>query len=277
MNAPSSPSGQFCAETPISVSASACTASASETYGGQTTTSTRRRDRPSRSARQNSPRLGRPLEHLPVAGDQHGQASGIAATPGSSLPSSSSSEAPPPVEIHEIRSATPASCDGAHRVAAADDREAVAVGDRPRDREGALGEARPLEDAHRAVPEDGLARRRSAARSPRAVCGPMSSPSQPSGSVVERRRPGSRRPRRTRRQRRRRSAGRLERERVLGADVLGHLAADQHRVGARAEVAAARATLSSTFAPPETITNGRSTSPSRRPRCSSSASSSRPA
>src|SRR5262249_32179279 len=36
-------------------------------------------------------------------------AAGIAATPGSSFPSSSSSEAPPPVEIHEIRSATPAS------------------------------------------------------------------------------------------------------------------------------------------------------------------------
>src|SRR5207244_12163472 len=54
----------------------------------------------------------RPLEHLPVAGDQHAatRSDGIAAMPGSSLPSSSSSEAPPPVEIHEIRSATPASC-----------------------------------------------------------------------------------------------------------------------------------------------------------------------
>ena len=53
-------------------------------------------------------RLAWALEHLPVAGDEHQE--GIAAIPGRSLPSSSSSEAPPPVEIHEIRSATPASC-----------------------------------------------------------------------------------------------------------------------------------------------------------------------
>src|SRR5262249_56306548 len=50
------------------------------------------------------------LEHLPVAGDEHQAfASGIAATPGSSLPSSSSSEAPPPVETQETRSASPRS------------------------------------------------------------------------------------------------------------------------------------------------------------------------
>ena len=91
----------------------------------------RRRRRPGASnASQERQRLGRALEHLPVAGDQHRHASGIAATPGSSLPSSSSSEAPPPVEIHEIRSARPSLVDRAHRVAAADDREAVAVGDR---------------------------------------------------------------------------------------------------------------------------------------------------
>src|SRR5205823_7753494 len=52
--------------------------------------------------------VARPLEHLPVACDQ--RHTGIAFTPGNSLPSSSSSEAPPPVEIHEMRSATPASC-----------------------------------------------------------------------------------------------------------------------------------------------------------------------
>ena len=64
----------------------------------------------------------------------------------------------------------------------------------------------------------------------------MSSPSQPAGSCVERhdlrRRVGVER-----------VGGddvgrqdRLERERVLAAHVLGHLAADQHRVGPRAEV-----------------------------------------
>src|SRR5581483_5160639 len=44
--------------------------------------------------------------HLPVAGDDH---AGITATPGSSFPSSSSRLAPPPVETHEIRSASPSS------------------------------------------------------------------------------------------------------------------------------------------------------------------------
>src|SRR5207244_5583095 len=60
--------------------------------------------------------LARALEHLPVTGDEHvayglyvPTAGGIAATPGSGFPSSSSSDAPPPVEIHEICSATPAS------------------------------------------------------------------------------------------------------------------------------------------------------------------------
>src|SRR5207249_45085 len=53
-------------------------------------------------------RLGRSLEHLPVARYQH-YVSGIATTPGRSLPSSSSSEAPPPVETQEMRSARPSS------------------------------------------------------------------------------------------------------------------------------------------------------------------------
>ena len=56
-------------------------------------------------------RLDRALEHLPVACHQRGHqaSSGIAATPGSSRPSSSSSDAPPPVETQEIRSARPSS------------------------------------------------------------------------------------------------------------------------------------------------------------------------
>src|SRR5204863_3128101 len=52
------------------------------------------------------------VEHLPVAGDDHAgdsTAAGIAATPGSSLPSSSSRLAPPPVETHETWSARPSS------------------------------------------------------------------------------------------------------------------------------------------------------------------------
>src|SRR6185503_7747685 len=53
-------------------------------------------------------RLARAFEHLLVAGDQL-HASGITATPGSSLPSSSPSAAPPPVEAHETRSSRPSS------------------------------------------------------------------------------------------------------------------------------------------------------------------------
>src|SRR5205807_2877962 len=57
----------------------------------------------------------RPAEQEPVdrprvseqGVDAH--AAGIAATPGSSLPSSSSSEAPPPVDTQETRSARPSS------------------------------------------------------------------------------------------------------------------------------------------------------------------------
>src|SRR3954447_685676 len=52
---------------------------------------------------------------------------------------------------------------GANRVAAADDGEAVRLGERAGDRECPLGELRPLEDTHRAVPE-GRACRRDALR-----------------------------------------------------------------------------------------------------------------
>src|SRR5215203_2660485 len=44
---------------------------------------------------------------------------------------------------------------GAYRIRAADDGERKGLRDNLRDRTRALGEARPLEDAHRPVPEDG--------------------------------------------------------------------------------------------------------------------------
>ena len=98
----------FWAKTPISVPASAWTAPASETYGGQTTTSTSPSSA-SRSARQNAAASAGPLYIFQLPAISIGQSTGIAATPGRALPSSSSSAAPPPVEIHEIFSATPAS------------------------------------------------------------------------------------------------------------------------------------------------------------------------
>jgi hypothetical protein len=66
-------------------------------------------------------------------------------TPGRSLPSRSSSDAPPPVEILHR----------AHRVAAADDRVRVRPRYRLRHRLRPRSEPGPLEDAHRPVPEDG--------------------------------------------------------------------------------------------------------------------------
>ena len=61
----------FCAATATSVPASTCTAVASETYGGQTTTSTSARPRVLAQLPAEVRRLLRPLVHLPVACDQH--------------------------------------------------------------------------------------------------------------------------------------------------------------------------------------------------------------
>ena len=144
-------------------------AAASETYGGQTATRT-----PSRSAsclgqrRAEGRGLGRPLVLLPVAGDEGhgphrgilpapedavGQAAGIAITPGSSRPSRSSSEAPPPVETQPIRSASPSSSiartESPPPTTVNPGQAATASADRLRP----VGEAGPLEDPHRPVPE----------------------------------------------------------------------------------------------------------------------------
>ena len=105
-----------------------------------------------------------------------------ASTPGSGLPSISSSDAPPPVETWSTRSASPNCASAAARVAAADDRRGRASGDRLGDRARAGRERLELERAHRAVPEHRAGVARSPRRSARAVCGPMSSPIQPSGT-----------------------------------------------------------------------------------------------
>ena len=101
----------FCAKTPISVTANMPTASCSDGYGGHTITSAP--SKPCSLARrraQNSRVSSGPLYIFQLPAISIGQASGIAATPGSSLPSSSSSDAPPPVETQSTRSARPASC-----------------------------------------------------------------------------------------------------------------------------------------------------------------------
>ena len=109
--------------------------------------------------------------------------SGIAATPGSSLPSRSSSEAPPPVETQEIRVGEPELLDRAHGVAAADDGVAVGLGDRLGDRvrarrRSASHSNTPIGPFQKTVCAAPMMRRERVARS----SGPMSRPSQPSGT-----------------------------------------------------------------------------------------------
>jgi hypothetical protein len=85
VNAPSASQWTFWAATAISVPARASTALASETNGGTDDDAAFPSSR-ARSSRQNAGVSSGPLVHLPVAGDQHAHASGIAATPGAPCP-----------------------------------------------------------------------------------------------------------------------------------------------------------------------------------------------
>ena len=148
--------------------------------------------------------LGDRLVHLPVAGDQRrpSRAHASASTPGSVLPSISSSDAPPPVERCVTWSASPN-----WSSAAAESPPPTTVtpgrgGDGLGDGAGAGGERLELERAHRPVPEHGAGVGDHVARTRRAVRGPMSSPISPSGTSTpssgcgraRRRRGGRRRP-----------------------------------------------------------------------------------
>ena len=256
-----------------SVPASACTPRRARCTAG------RRRRRPprsaSRSARQNSRGLGRPLEHLPVACDEH-VSSGIAATPGSSLPSSSSSEAPPPVETHEIRSASPRSL-----IARTESPPPTTV--KPARRPATAratafvpsANARPLEDAHRPVPEDRLRGGDDAANA-------SASRGRCRGRASRR---GARRTASTcvlgvgGERRRGDDVGRQQHRRRRTGSRRGPPRPSSRRSAPRRPAPPrcwSTPSLSSTFAPPETITNGRSTSPSSLPRCASSSSEQQP-
>ena len=114
------------------------------------------------------------LVHLPVARDERGARhhDSRTSTPGSVLPSISSSDAPPPVERWSTRSASPNCAQRRGAVAAADDRRARRRRDRLGDRARAGRERLELERAHRAVPEDACRRRAiTLARSAAAVRG----------------------------------------------------------------------------------------------------------
>ena len=111
VNAPVSSQWTFCAKTAIArdpASAARAPRRATRTAGRRRRRIAVEAGRAGRERRAELAGLGRPLEHLPVARDEH-QPDGIAATPGSSRPSSSSSDAPPPVETQSILSARPSS------------------------------------------------------------------------------------------------------------------------------------------------------------------------
>ena len=184
--------------------AAASTLVASAVNGGQTATSTPRRQ-PAGQLADERAGLRRRLVHLPVAGDERAPAHAVGLLQRGDarqlLPSSSSSAAPPPVETCVIRSATPACVDRRDRVAAADHGDAAGVGDRVGDRRRAAGERLHLEHAHRAVPEDRLAPRPAAARTAATVRGPTSSAHPVVRDRVGVDRRGARRRRRTGRRR----------------------------------------------------------------------------
>ena len=145
-------------------------------------------------------------------------------------------------------------------------------------------------DGLRALGERAATRRRPSARSRRSSAHPRSARRSASASRARCRARASRRA--ARRTRRRRDCG-VPRELRGGHDVDRQLDLEVERDSRPAAPrpscrrsarcrpgrrgCSSTPSLSSTFAPPEMSTNGRSTSPSRRPRCSSSARSSRPA
>src|SRR5207247_8847953 len=109
------------------------------------------------------------------------QASGIAATPGSSLPSSSSSDAPPPVETHEILSASPASW-----TARTESPPPTTVYPSTPATASATAFVPSAKCGHSKTPigpfQNTVSASPIAAPNRRRVSGPMSSPSQPSGT-----------------------------------------------------------------------------------------------
>ena len=194
---------------------------------------------------------------------------GIAATPGSTLPSSSSSEAPPPVETHDRRRRARAPRGRARNRRRR--RRCTRLPRRPPPRRPSCPSAKR---AHSKTPigpfqNTVFAPRgsRGEARASRGRCRARASPPAASSYGA---RPASRRPRRRR--------GRDD----VGRSSTGNGSGSSSRscsaifpptstVSALPPRFSSTPSLSSTFAPPATSTNGRSTSPSSLPRFSSSA------
>src|SRR5581483_979066 len=218
------------------------------------------------------PRVG-PVEHLPVAGDDH---EGIAATPGSSFPSSSSRLAPPPVESHETRSARPSSLRARTETAPPTTENAASL-PATASATAFVPSAKRGHSKTPIGPFQKIVRASASASAKRArVSGPMSRPSHPSGSSsnpqthVSASASNAAAPTTSTGSSTRKSSGFSSRS---SSAILPPI----RTVSARPPRLRRTPSLSSTFAPPETMTKGCSTSPSRRPRCSSSSRRSRPA
>ena len=242
------------------------------------------------SARDERLGLGDRLVHLPVAGDERRAAHDSASTPGSGLPSSSSSDAPPPVERWSTRSASPNCASAAAESPPPTTVVPGARGDRLGDRARAGRERLELERAHRAVPEHRAGGRDLRARSASAVRRPDVEAHPAVGHVdavelarARRRRRSGRRARGRRAARRRQSRARAVSSArrasstpssshsespvvvaLRAEEGEAHRAADQDRVGDARGSASITPILSVTLAPPRTATSGRAGS-SRMP------------
>src|SRR4029453_11618925 len=201
-------------------------------------------------------------------------ASGITATPGNSLPSRNSSAAPPPVETQEMRPASPTSW-------SARTESAPPTTVNPSTSATASATAF-VPSANRRPPNTPMgpfqktvfARRIRAPKSAR-VFGPMSSPSQPSGSssygTTRVSASGSNAAAATH------SPGKTtSKSRGFSSRTSSAIFPPISTSSALPPRFRSTPTFSSTFPPPEVRTNGRSTSPSSWPSSSSSRSSSRP-
>ena len=181
------------------------TAAASEANGGQRTTST---PVGRLEAVEERTCLGRPLEHLPVAGDQHQpEFSGIAATPGKLLALEQLERGAAAGRDPGDLVGEPELVDRADGVAAADDRVAVDGRRPPRRPPSSRRRTAPTRTRPSARSRRPSSPRGSAARSPRATRARCRARASPPGA----RRtapPASPRLRRTRWRRRRRSAAR---------------------------------------------------------------------
>ena len=210
-------------------------------YGGQTIASTPSTPASALAERQRV----RAREHLPVAGDDHagdspaGESRRRRAAP---CPRAARGSAPPPVETQETRPRARARSTRARSRAPPTTESASRVrGDRLGDGPRPAREARPFEDAHRAVPEDRPARRRSRSREARARLRADVEAEPAVRQVVVAVDGRTRPPRRTPRPRRRRPAARPGNGSGFSArSCSAILPPIEHRVGAAAEVPAAR-------------------------------------